>query len=298
MPCHDPSSTPRIIAFAYNCDPDAGSEGGVGWAWSQLLAGIGPTTVLTRDWPGRRADVEQALAALPPDRRPIVVFVDVPGWLRPFARRRRSQRLEYLAWMWAALVVARRVHADEPFDLAWHLTWANAWLGTTASRLGIPFVLGPVGAGVGPPWRLVPILGPSGAASELVRSGLRLLGRHVNPFAHQAWRRASLVLAQNPETKAWLPAAVRRRTVVMPNALFMEAPAPRQGRPPGDPPVVLFAGRLLPWKGAALVLRAIALLPGWRLVVCGDGPSFSSVQREAAELGIADRVELPGVGHS
>src|SRR4051794_18051882 len=154
-----PSARPRIVAFAYNFDPESGSEGGVGWAWSQLLAGIGPTTVLAREWPGRREAVLQAVAALPEDRRPELVFVPLPAWLRPLPRRHHPQRIEYVAWMRAALAVARVEHDRRPFDLAWHLTWANGWIGSSASQLGVPFVFGPVGAGAGPPWQLVPILG-------------------------------------------------------------------------------------------------------------------------------------------
>ena len=289
-----PPVTPRIVAFAYTFDPDSGSEGGVGWTWSQLLAGIGPVTILVRDPTGRRAAVESALAALPPDRRFQLVYIELPVWLLPLLRHHRWKRIEYLIWMRTALAVARRLHAEAPFDLAWHLTWANAWMGTSASMIGVPFVLGPVGAGAGPPWRLVPILGAKGVVAELVRSALRTVSRHVNPFAHQAWRRASLVLAQNPETRQWLPEAVRNRTVVMPNALFEDPPGIRASRPPGDPPVVLFAGRLLPWKGAMLALRATALLPGWRLIVCGDGAEAARLRREAARMGITDRVDFRG----
>jgi glycosyltransferase involved in cell wall biosynthesis len=285
---------PRIVVFAYNFDPDSGSEGGVGWTWSQLLNGIGPVTVLVRERPGRRAAVEAALAALPRDRRARLVFVELPGWLQAVSRRRRSPRVEYLVWMRSALSVAQRLHSEVRFDLAWHLTWANAWIGTSASMVGVPFVLGPVGAGAGPPWRLVPILGTRGAMAELGRSALRTLGRHVNPLAHQAWRRASLVLAQNPETRDWLPASVRPRTVVMPNALFDHPPVVRAPRRPGDPPVALFAGRFLPWKGATLALRATARLPGWRLILCGDGAEAERLRREAARLNVEDRVEFRG----
>ena len=288
------SSGPRIVAFAYNCDPDAGSEGGVGWAWSQLLAGVGPTTVVVRDWPGRRSAIEQALAGLPADRRPVLAFVDLPSWLRPLARRHHSQRIEYLVWMREALVVARRLNARQPFDLAWHLTWANAWIGTVASRLGIPFVYGPVGAGVGPPWRIVPSLGLVEAFAEVARSGFRWAGRYLNPFARQAWQAADLILVQNPETRQWLPDGVRDRVSVMPNALFLDMPERRAARAPADQPVVLFAGRMLGWKGLGLVLRALVRLPGWQLIVCGDGRAAGGMHRLAARLRVGDRVDFRG----
>ena len=63
-------------------------------------------------------------------------------------------------------------------------------------------------------------------------------------------------------------------------------------------PAVGFAGRLVPEKGADLLLRAFARatsgLPGARLLVAGDGPERPRLERLAAGLGIAGRVEFLG----
>jgi glycosyltransferase involved in cell wall biosynthesis len=71
----------------------------------------------------------------------------------------------------------------------------------------------------------------------------------------------------------------------------------RPARPPlSDPPTVAFAGRLVPEKGADLLLRAFAALdvPDARLIVAGDGPARSRLAALARELGVAGRVELSG----
>ena len=289
-----PAAAPRIVAFSYNCDPGVGSEGGAGWAWARLLAGIGPTLVITRSLHGSDERVRDRLSAIPESDRLQVVDLDLPRWTRLFTggHRDRFERLQYLAWHAAALRVARRMNREHPFDLAWHLTWANVWLGSAAALVGPPFVYGPVGGGVGPPWRLAASLGPRPLLAEIARSATRAAMRHLNPLAAVSWRRARLILVQNPETRAWLPAAARRRSVVLPNALFEEPPAPRAPHAPGT--TALFAGRLLPWKGASLAVRAIAASPPWRLVVCGDGPEMERLRAQAASLGVADRVEFRG----
>jgi glycosyltransferase involved in cell wall biosynthesis len=67
-------------------------------------------------------------------------------------------------------------------------------------------------------------------------------------------------------------------------------------RPPlAGPATVAFAGRLVPEKGADVLLRAFATLNGEpRLLIAGDGPERAGLQALARELGIADRVELTG----
>jgi glycosyltransferase involved in cell wall biosynthesis len=64
---------------------------------------------------------------------------------------------------------------------------------------------------------------------------------------------------------------------------------------PDGPPVVAYAGHLYPWKGVGVVLAALAALPGVRGLIVGGHPGESdleSTKREAARLGIADRVRF------
>ena len=42
--------------------------------------------------------------------------------------------------------------------------------------------------------------------------------------------------------------------------------------PPGAPPRALFIGRLLPFKGVDLLLRALERVPDLRLDIVGGGP--------------------------
>jgi glycosyltransferase involved in cell wall biosynthesis len=62
-------------------------------------------------------------------------------------------------------------------------------------------------------------------------------------------------------------------------------------------PVLAFAGRLGPQKALGIALEAIACEPGVSLVVAGDGPDRSALERRAHELGLDGRVRfLGGVG--
>lgn len=63
------------------------------------------------------------------------------------------------------------------------------------------------------------------------------------------------------------------------------------------PPLVLTAGRLVPDKDMVGIVRAFARVAGKRparLVILGEGPERAAIAAEAARLGIADRVEMPG----
>ncbi|MGW7353209.1 glycosyltransferase [Streptomyces sp. NPDC054784] len=67
----------------------------------------------------------------------------------------------------------------------------------------------------------------------------------------------------------------------------------RLGVPP-DAVVVGGVGRLVPGKRFDTLLRALPRLPYVRLLLVGDGPERDALRRLAADLGLADRLLLPG----
>lgn len=294
-------SRPRILAFAYDIEPDRGSEPGAGWASVRMLAGFADVTVITRrNAPGADGSFDPWTDRIPEAGwihfLPVKLAGDptTPGDQGRPARWSRQPHIGYFAWQVLAGREARRLHAAEPFDLTWHLTWANGWFGSTLSSVDAPFVLGPIGGGVSPPWRLVFGTGARGVLFELVRGVMRTAGRRLNPLAHRSWRRARLILVQNRETLEWLPARAQKRARVFNNATVVNPPHRTRQRGAGEPPMVMFAGRLVPLKGWRLALKAIAALPGWRLVICGDGPDEPDARALAKSLGIEDRVEFTG----
>jgi glycosyltransferase involved in cell wall biosynthesis len=284
-----------ILAFAYACEPEKGSEPGVGWEWARLLATLDETIVITRS--NNAEPIRRHLPELPDGERPTFVYVDLPSWARWWKRGGRGARVYYVLWQLAALKEARRVRRDLGLDVVWHLTFANVWLGTLAPLAGGRFVLGPVGGGVAPPLRLVPTLGIRGLAFEVARELGRRAGRYANPIARLAWRRADLILAQNEETRAWLPRRYRQKARVFPNALVPDGDPLVGRRVRTAPPTLLFAGRLVPWKGGALAVQALGRLPGWRLIVCGAGPDEPRLRRLADRAGVSSRIDFRGWIH-
>jgi glycosyltransferase involved in cell wall biosynthesis len=216
--------------------------------------------------------------------------VDLPPWARSWKRGLRGVRLYYLLWQAAAVHRARAMDRTLSFDLAWHLTLANAWLGSLGPLIDRPFIYGPVGGGAKTPRSLLPVLGVQGIAYEAVRNLARFLGRYVNPLARVAWHRAALILVQNEETRTWLPKRHRSKAEVFPNVVLEELPPAVPPDREGAARTALFAGRLLAWKGGALAIQTIARLPGWRLVMIGSGPDEARLRRMVSRAGLGDRV--------
>jgi glycosyltransferase involved in cell wall biosynthesis len=288
----------RIVVFAYACEPGHGSEPGAGWMWARLLSRLGETWVVTRA--NNRPPIEAELSGILERDRLHFVWVDLPERARRWKRGGRGLRLYYLLWQVAALREARRLHGDLQFDLAWHVTLSTVWLGSLGGLVGPPFAYGPLGGGANPPWSLLTSLGPQGIAYELVRGVVRGAARYLNPMARAAWRGACVILTQNEDTRRWLPRRHRARAVVLPHVIFEldRGAAAKAGRGTpgvdGAEKVAVFAGRLLSWKGGSLAIKAIRQLPGWALLIAGDGPDAKRLARLVRRFGMEERVRFLG----
>lgn len=71
----------------------------------------------------------------------------------------------------------------------------------------------------------------------------------------------------------------------------------RQSLCPGGEQVLLYVGRLVPWKGVQYLIDAMVVLkerPPVRLLILGSGPAREDLEERAREKGIADRVTFVG----
>ena len=88
------------------------------------------------------------------------------------------------------------------------------------------------------------------------------------------------------------------KTVTIHNPVFFPAgtEAPSASELRAREPVILAVGRLVPEKDFATLLRAFTRVqtPGARLVILGKGPERESLEALARELGITERVSMPG----
>ena len=137
-----------------------------------------------------------------------------------------------------------------------------------------------------------------------------VVGERVDPTQHPIgeiaralrwllYRRASTVVVQTPGIAQWASRIVARRAIhVIPNPIgdqFLE-PFSTIAAPQHQ---IVGMGRLESQKGFDLLLCAFAQCtiahPDWTLDIFGEGSERDRLKALADDLGIADRVRLPGV---
>jgi glycosyltransferase involved in cell wall biosynthesis len=111
-----------------------------------------------------------------------------------------------------------------------------------------------------------------------------------------AYALADAVVVLTPEAARWAsPYVAANRLAVVPNPVRPPAPStPVEHRRPA----VVAVGRLQPYKGFDLLLRAFARTrpanPAWTLYLYGSGPEEARLRSLVAALGLGSCVHLPG----
>lgn len=183
-------------------------------------------------------------------------------------------RLKVLWQGLAGLALAARLRGQEPDHIHAHMAHVSTTIAMYAARqIGCGFSF-------------------SGHAADLFRDRALLaekLGRADFVRCISVWHRL-FYQAIVPRPDADYP--------VVRCGVAMTAPRREARRPPGNPPLLLGVGRLVPKKGFDLLLRAVARVIAdgqpCRCRIIGDGPELPRLEALTRELGLEDCVELAG----
>src|SRR5206468_4497493 len=164
-------------------------------------------------------------------------------------------------------------------------------------KLGIPFILGPVGGGERAPWKLRRGYSVSGLVYDAVRDVANFLIRFT-PFMGTMFASAERIYVTSHETLKVMPRRFRDKVRIELAIGAEELPSVGtlvRAEKQADSFRILYAGRFIDCKGMHIGLPAFARLaqaaPGARLTMVGEGPAERRWRKLAEELGIADKVD-------
>jgi glycosyltransferase involved in cell wall biosynthesis len=299
----------RALLIADSCNPEWESIPLEGWSHASALRAVADCHIVTRSWnaaaliraglvEGRDFTAIDTEALFMPMER-LVRKISGPnkGWAMLTALSIPSYLLlEHLAW--------RRLGADlraGRYDLVHRITPLSPAVPSPMTRwckrAGIPFVIGPLNGGL--PWP-PSFPGLQRQEGEFL-SGLREAYRLV-PGYRSTRRRAAAIMVGAAGALADLPKRWHAKSVYVPEngielSRFPMPPVRSAESYRGRPLRLAFLGRLVPYKGADMLIEAAApLLADGRLSLdlIGFGPEREALQALVARLGLTDRVVFGG----
>ncbi len=295
----------RALLIAEAANPEWASVPLVGWSHATALARVTDAHIVTQI---RNRDAF-ARSGLPASRYTCIDSEAVArrmykvgeglsggagkGWTTLMAAASLSYYFfEHVLWR----LFGARIKAGE-FDVVHRITplspTAPSLIAARCHRAGVPFVIGPLNGGV--PW-------PKAFDAErrrerewlsYVRGAYKLL-----PGYSSTRRHASAILVGSRDTWAQMAPRYHDRCVYIPeNGIDPSRFAHAVEGPVGTPVRAAFLGRLVPYKGADMLIEAAApLVRAGRLAldIIGDGPEMPRLRELVNKEGIEPGVEFPG----
>ena len=297
---------PRVLIIAEACNPDWVSVPLVGWSHYDALRAVADVHLVTHP---RNQSAIEARGLVEGEDFTIIDNEHIARKTHRLATLLRGGKgkgwttVTALGWpaYWEFERLVWKRFGDElkqgRYDVVHRLTPLTptmpSRLATRCKQVGVPFMLGPLNGGV--PW-------PKGfddrrrAENEwlsYIRNIFTLL-----PGYRSTRRDASAIIVASKDTLEQMPASCRDRCVYIPeNGIDPERFGLQRQRNAERPLRCVFLGRLVPYKGADMLLKASAeaLKSGAMTIkIVGEGPQRPELEKLIDELGVADRVELCG----
>lgn len=298
--------TTRVLLLAEACNPTWTSVPLVGYNFARALA-ENPDLQVTLVSHVRN---QQALEADPIAEIARLVFINNEWIAKPlYTAGKLIRGGKSLGWTtnmainWPAYIAfelqaAKALQAEldtKSFDIIHRLTPVSPTMPSAlATKTDVPMIIGPLNGGL--PW---PDEYPELRKKERewlvpIRNVYRKL-----PYYRSCYRKLAAVIAGSRHTQTETPEDFAGRQIYMPEngidpARFQIADG--WTAPEGRFQFVA-VGRLVPYKGFHLTLQAMAAsetLRNCNFTIVGDGPEKERLQNQAADLGLADRVEFSG----
>lgn len=284
----------RVLVEAYACDPEEGSEPGVGWNMVNAITGPHEAWVITRS--NNRTAIETALTRQP--RHDLhFIYVDLPRWAAFWKKGGRGIRTYYYLWQLLAWFRARRLTKKIDFDLAHHVTFVNDWLYSFIPLTPLPAVWGPIGSHPYIPFSLR--MDFTTYIRDRLRYGFQAFMRFADPLFWLCTFRSRLIIGIEKGVVRRLPPAPRiRKRFIAHTAIGVESlPPPKNTNTQNTQGLqVLCVGRMVTIKGLHITLMAFSHLvrrhTDAKLKIIGKGPLKDRLIRLAHELSISDSVEF------
>jgi glycosyltransferase involved in cell wall biosynthesis len=284
----------KLLISAFACAPNMGSEEGVGWNWTTEAHRLGHQ-VYVLVWPIFREAIEAACRADPGLAGIKWFFPEVKGWPVKPGIKAKWERTYCLLWQRAALSLARELCSSVEFDIVHHLTWSGLRVPTFLGSLGRPLIIGPIGGGETSPRSLRDEFPLRGKLLERIRD-LANSTVTISPLIRRELAEASMIFVKTPETLELLTRKMQEKSIGFAELSLRAAQIGKPRAIRQQPRRLLYAGRLLYWKGVHIAIRAFSHVsrrcPDARFTIVGRGPELPRLKEAAARYDVADRIDF------
>lgn len=269
----------NILMSSFNCSPCKGSENSLGWNWTYTAAKEGnKIAVLT--WSINKDDIERYWNSCSEEeikiREGIKYYYIEPKEYNLRISTHINEILVYRSFQKKAYKFAKELILKENFDFVHHVTWSSCVQLTYLYKLGLPFVLGPVGGGE----RIPKVINLSLRNREKLKEWVRVLAQNISKFNYghrKLYSKSTKIFVVTKETKMIIPKRYWDKVSILQGIGLNKSDIVNELKKYEKINClkVLAVARLIYWKGLEIAIDAVikAHISGLNIefTIVGDG---------------------------
>ena len=287
--------TKKILAIEYACEPNRGSEPGVGWNWSKIISETPgyEITVVTR---ANNKPVIDEYKKEHPELKVKFEYYDLPDWILKFKNKDKAIVFFFTLWQKGVIkFIKKNINLDD-YDLIWDFNFGSLNLPVYTYKLKKNYIVGPVSTKKKVPSDYIKQTGPiqktKYVLKQFIKEHLRL-----NPSSWKTLKRADKILLCNKIYREYLPVHQQEKAeVVFHNGIDVKEDVSFPVEEKKDTFKFIFAGRLIDSKNLDIAIKALKIIKDkgidFSYKIVGDGPLRNKLIKLTEKLELENNIEF------
>lgn len=286
----------KIFVSAYACEPNLGSEIGVGWHWVLEMSNYFQLWVLTRK--SNQSSIEKWLQLNPKYSNIHFIYFDLPYYLRFWKKGMRGVRTYYNIWQLATNNIVKKTMQQHDIKIYHHITYGNTLWPVSSYGQQQFFIWGPTGGVDTIPEEYSKHYHSKGRFIEWLRRTV-VKSLKYNIGFNTRCKNANLILCKTDILRNTIPLKFRNKAILFTDVavdkLDFDTIAEAENKS-----VVQYitVGKLDPWRGFDLLIEAFDLAvkvdPNIHLQIVGKGLDRNRLQDLIIKKNLSKNVEMLG----
>ena len=287
----------KVLLGCYACDPNYGSEPGMGWNFVSNIAKYHDVHAIVEE--GEFKETLTRFAEENPDKVKNITFHFVSRTHHNTLRKiwPPSYYWFYRTWHRRAYKLAVELNKKENFDIVHQVTLAGFREPGFLWKLKKPFIWGPLGGFTQTSWRLLSGMGLHTMFFFSARNILNYLQKRFSFSVREAAKHSYSILVSDKQGIEDAQNIWHRNAILMREVGIYKSgcPSPIAHRQNGSILRVCWAGELIPLKGLDILIHAIKQCK-YRIhvEVLGRGPMLNKWQSAVRNLKLCDNFTFHG----
>lgn len=284
----------NILVIAYACEPDRGSEPGVGWNWVKLMAQNENhhITVLTR---ANNKPVIEKYMNSHDDMKAEFIYYDLPRKILKYKHGDRGIKLFFSLWQYGAIKYIQKNVNLSQFDCVWDFNFGSLNMPLFTYKLRKKYVIGPVSTKKKMPRAYIKEMGFKWRMKYAIQQFMKE-NLWSNPVVWKALKKADRVILCNEMSREFLPKCQRQKAQVIFHNGIVEEDYPRyeEKQTYGSKLELIYAGRLIDTKNLATAIRGLKIVKDcgrdFSFDIYGNGYLKEKLKKQVRELGLEKHI--------